>query len=389
MDIAKLLTQDLEEYKALKSESEPIVDKIRLVEDSGTLNGQPVTMWMSPKCELGYNPAFVKNLTDTERKAVIDHEIRHYMNGHFLRFRQLEKIKGKINPIIANIGMDLEINSDIKGLPITGVFPSTFGFKPNLAFEEYIELLLRLPKFNIDGKILGNDMKFSAAETEAILDEIIQEEILEEVAERKAIDRWTGGGIGKTKIKTAPPINIFNYVKALVARMTDQPIQGFDHTNYSRFRRALPKIPRFQTNSYRPEVKVAFVVDTSGSRSNSMINLSLSRIFYTLQSLDECSIVGDLYFVDAAVCKTVRLNTSRDIPKEFKGRGGTRMDIVFPELDKQRYRYDLVIFITDALLAGDDLKTIPPKYKQKVVMGVDANYYKDTQKQFKFPIFCL
>jgi predicted metal-dependent peptidase len=385
MSLEMDLLNDLEEIRKTHREWEPIIDRVRLVLDEK----KDVTMWMDHSVRMGYNPAWVRKLSSSERRAVVLHEISHYSYGHFIRIRQFSKVYGRVQKDIFNVAADLEINSDIKGLPPDGCFPQSFNYPPKLSMEEYY---IRLCKGGVKveglGKSLTNDIIFGDDENELITGELIQEEVLMEVEEAsKKAGKTTFFGKGLTKIKVVPPINIYQYIKVLYARMQDSPQFGFDHTNYGRFKRSIiPDIVKFRQNDYNPQIKLAFVVDTSGSRSNGMINEGLSRIYHTLKSLGENKTISDLYTVDAEVKQSTRLNSENDIPKEFHGRGGTRMDAVF---EKMKEKYDLVVFMTDGQLNNEDLSDIPSIYKKKVVLGIDKQYFKDYQNIHKFPLFIL
>jgi len=384
MNIEQKILNDLDDLRKELREAEPLIDRIKLIQD----DGPEVTMWMSPRCHMGYNPKWVNNLTDKERRGVVKHELFHYINGHFLRARQLRRVYGHLTKVRSNVAMDLEINCEIEGLPVDGCFVQNFGFPPKLTFEKYYELLEGQNPANYKDKVLIDDVIYSDDENEADIEESIMEEVLMEVEESaKLVGRSRGWGSGKVKIKkNVKPINIHNYLKVLFNRLSETPTFGFDHTIYSRFKRSnIPDILKFKERDFVPVMKIAFGVDTSSSRSDGQVNTSMSKIFHTLKNLGEGNTISDLYEIDSGVSKVTRLNHAHDIPKEFHGRGGTRMDVIYKQFKKNSY--DLVIILTDAYLNPDDLQDIPPKYAKKTVVGIDRQSFKDHGHKFNVPVF--
>lgn len=60
--------------------------------------------------QLQYNPDFVKRLTETQLAAILEHEVLHLLNEHFLRQRGREDERW-------NVACDMAINQYIDGLP--------------------------------------------------------------------------------------------------------------------------------------------------------------------------------------------------------------------------------------------------------------------------------
>ena len=105
-----------------------------------------VTVTKDGQFELVYNPDFMGKLEDGHKLGVLKHEFYHLIFEHvtgtrFAHFRDLSGPERKLH----NIGMDLAINSHLKGelpeqccMPGVGPFAEYESF---LSAEQYIALL--------------------------------------------------------------------------------------------------------------------------------------------------------------------------------------------------------------------------------------------------------
>ncbi|MEI7591404.1 MAG: hypothetical protein WCJ49_08885, partial [Deltaproteobacteria bacterium] len=99
------------------------------------------TIAVDKHLRLYYNPLILEHGME-ELKAVLIHEMKHVMNGHFMRF-------GARDQFISNVAGDMAINCEIRDeglkLPDYCVFPDKkpYAFPKNLTMEEYYDLLLQ------------------------------------------------------------------------------------------------------------------------------------------------------------------------------------------------------------------------------------------------------
>lgn len=104
------------------------------------------TCFVTPGLVFGYNPHFIKILSDSQGAFAVLHETFHP------RLEFFERVAGKPDEYrqIANIAHDLVINVMLRDggfEPTPGaLFPKTFGFPEGLTMEEYIELLMKNKK---------------------------------------------------------------------------------------------------------------------------------------------------------------------------------------------------------------------------------------------------
>lgn len=85
-----------------------------------------------------------------EQEALLEHLLKHLLHMHPLRRRER-------NSHDWDVACDLAINTDIVGLPAGALYPATYNMPPNLAAEEYYDLIV--PPFdlgNADGSGAGS-----------------------------------------------------------------------------------------------------------------------------------------------------------------------------------------------------------------------------------------
>jgi len=99
---------------------------------------------------LSINPPLFEQYTTLERRALLEHLVKHILHLHPLRR------KGR-NRHDWDVACDLAINPGIAGLPDDAVRPEQFGLEPGLAAEEYYALLTPLfDTGNLDGGGYGD-----------------------------------------------------------------------------------------------------------------------------------------------------------------------------------------------------------------------------------------
>ena len=99
---------------------------------------------------LTINPALFAQHTPGERRALLEHLVKHLLHLHPLRR------KGR-NRHDWDAACDLAINPGIEGLPADALRPEQFGLEPELAAEEYYDLLARrFDTGNLEGSGYGD-----------------------------------------------------------------------------------------------------------------------------------------------------------------------------------------------------------------------------------------
>ena len=384
----------------------PIIDKVRLVQD----DREDTTMWVNPHLEMGFGEKWCKKLKSSELKAVVLHELRHIEYGHFVREESIRRVYGKGYTHYAhNVAMDLEINSKIPGLPECGHFPKNYDYPENLTYEEYFQKIIRDPKFkdrytyliSSGGKMNANDLDLehirnsgkvrndsSSNDTLSIEDENFLNDLEKEVTEAKeSRGSGKGGSTGKLKIKPSQPIDILNYVRTRCATVKNEKTFGYDMVDYNSFKiTAISDVIDFKTFNEVVPITLSFVIDVSGSRTDKQINESISKIWSTLESVDDITFIIDIFFADDGVTQINHVLRREDIPKTFKGRGGTWLSKAYEEF---KIEYDLIVIMTDGFCDYSDINNLEKKFYNKTIVGIDKESYLTTHMHFMLPTFVL
>ena len=94
--------------------------------------------------------ALFEQFSSGEQEALLEHLLKHLLHLHPLRRRER-------NSHDWDVACDLAINTDIIGLPPGALYPANYSMLPNLAAEEYYDLIV--PPFdlgNVDGSGAGS-----------------------------------------------------------------------------------------------------------------------------------------------------------------------------------------------------------------------------------------
>lgn len=110
------------------------------------------------KLLLMYNEKWLLSKPLKEIQAVLIHEVLHIFFRHLIRFK--DEFSSKKTATMINWACDIAINQfiDNKWKDPAPLMPDTFGFPPNLAADEYYELLKeKMKKEEGEGKGEGNE----------------------------------------------------------------------------------------------------------------------------------------------------------------------------------------------------------------------------------------
>lgn len=150
-----------------------------------------------------------------------------------------------------------------------------------------------------------------------------------------------------------------NYV---ASRISAKPVRGMQRVSKvlaamqhhlkrsptQRMREIAKRMAIVPGTSYDRQYRIFFVVDTSGSMSDSDINLALSELYYLQKS--GADIIIRVFYVDAEVAKEYELEVDGNIDPQILGRGGTDFDTALrhiAKLGEDGDRCDLVVYATD------------------------------------------
>lgn len=273
--------------------------------------------------QLVYNPFFLDQLNDDQLMAVLEHEVLHCLNEHFLRRRGRE-------PDRWNISCDMAINQYIEGLP-EGCIELIDGLEPHREAEYYYqqeevkEMTQKMGQFAQDGKPIGDhtgwDELDGDMETETIVREMVKQ-AQEEAARsgRGTMPSWMEEMIKRLFDK---PIRWQNMLRRCISEeISPEPEETFRKPHRRRINdlKMGDLISReiYPGHKRRPSGKLFVAFDTSGSISSDDLSEFLNEIAHLYRggyrdiTLIHC---------DAVVNKTEKYNGKNEIV--VHGRGGT------------------------------------------------------------------
>ncbi len=354
------------------------------------------TIRVDKHLRLYFNPKILQH-TQEEIKGIFVHELKHVMNGHFLRF-------GARDPWQANEAGDLAINCEIRDeglkLPSYAIYPDLpeYKFPVNLTMEEYYDLLTKKKKEDEkDGKGKGksNEGKKAAAgrcgsaggATEDFevgdvdekgnkvdkIDEYTREAIINKVAqdiiehsrnignipgnlERWAKDRMKEKVNWRHELRTQIS-NCVNYTNGLV---------DFTRSKVNRRQSAFGKIliPAF----HAPVPHIGIIIDTSGSMGNDDLAQTLAETAAVLKTFRTTITVMSY---DTQLSNMQKVFNAGSIA--LKGGGGTAMDRAVEEAAQIKPRFDFIILLTD----GETAWPSKPIERPKVITALVRKPYSE------------
>jgi predicted metal-dependent peptidase len=349
---------------------------------------------------MGYDPDFIKKLTDEEVAGLIVHE-----GNHVLR-KSYERTQATWEHDLANIAADIPINDDeVKAgfaLPEGGCFASTYGLPEGKTMEWYYEALEAMrkkdkipddapggsngqtgPGAGQCGGVGGNSPN---QELEDQLDQQygrgaadVSGKQKQQAAEIKRHAAGAGRGFGMGNLlqelealdgPAKIPWNrtLGHVLKKAMTRLA----QGA--TDYSMSRPSNRMFAR-DDGIIRPglvayEPGILLVQDTSGSMADEQIGASWRECIGVVKALRLPSV---LYMeADADVTNPPRRVSVRDLHKmQVTGRGGTDFRPAIEHAVKMKPRPDVIVYFTD----GDGLAPATPPKGIEVVWCVLPSCY--------------
>jgi predicted metal-dependent peptidase len=281
--------------------------------DIPTMGVAPCSKTAQNSIMLLYNPGFVKGLRNTELTAVLEHEVLHVLNEHFLRLQGRE-------PQRFNIACDMSINQLIDGLPKMALFPpDTLEKKRESEYyynSEEVKNMAAQQQWQQMKGLVGDHDKWkeiaagNAAEIESAIKDLVSKAYEEaEAKQRGSTPAWIKEMIDRL-------INRPVRWNQMIRRYISTELSADKATTYTRPHRRREE-DFYPGHKREPHTKVFVGVDTSGSMSAEMLGEVLNELCFLHRQY------GDVHLVhfDAEIEKVEKFNGKNKI--EFHGRGGT------------------------------------------------------------------
>lgn len=321
-----------------------------------------------------FGTGFLDDLSDSELDFIMMHEIMHIVLSHCFRFG---KTKTKSDNELFNIACDIVVNSTIlksNNMNLSTITLNSYGEAMHLApnnkegylytAEEVYEMLLKA-KQNLQNSGKQESLDDHSKWTESN-DQTKKEQAgiwLERViAAVEAIENQKE--IGGTSNVPSCVERIYKDFKNpqidWVAVLSEFIQENICDYSFSPPDKRLQDCPFFLPDFNGTEIEVSnilFMVDTSGSMSDDMINLAYSEIKGAIDQFDE-KLQGWLGFFDHEIYDPIPFADTKDLLKiKGKGGGGTNFDIIFKYVNEnmQDNLPQSIIILTDGYC------TFPPE----------------------------
>lgn len=310
---------------------------------------------------LYYNPTNLRRFNNIQRRAVMEHEIRHITNGHLYFLNRLSKK----NRMLANIAMDMAINCTIEGLPIIACNHRDYGFPEKLSCEVYYDLLLEYHLKMFNENLCDNKFKLDPDKTkEEQLNDMIREIfkskglesiddheemesdisntlignlISEAMSKAQAIGKLKGNVIDELSWMESKRINWKKRLRGIIDHGTI-PSEDFKVSKNKTSRRygTTPGITKELINA-----SICCIIDTSGSMSDRDLSLFLGEIKRVQHLTDSVNMV----LFDVGISSEFKYKFEKTIV--ITGRGGTVIDSPMVQVLNEKYKKQFKIVFTD------------------------------------------
>jgi predicted metal-dependent peptidase len=357
----------------------PAIVRVRFRHDSINIH----TMGVNCNLVISYNESFADKLTNQELKAVVLHEILHYMNGHHVRYMN-NPLRDILPHSIHNIAMDIEINEFIPELPKSGFKASDFGFPERKSYEEYLGMINRNmpPKLRQllespaqSGYMPIDDLKMDGYNE--IYQEILHELIME--CEEAEIGNETDSEniIRKVRKRKYPWEQVFqNIVTTKVTEIT----AGYRYRTFIKPNRRYAHFSNIifpQWVDYKTKISLAIIMDISGSMGE-----NVNKMYGVMKSMvDILDLQIDITVLEVNV-SVENIKHGFDLRAESiksKDGGGTDMSAGLYHIQDKKMYPDLIIVMTDS----DTPWPNPPILADKTVVLTDNPHIYDGP----YPVF--
>jgi predicted metal-dependent peptidase len=318
---------------------------------------------------LYYNRTWLATHTVEENASLLIHEVSHLVRDHEAR----RKAVGGANPRRWNTAGDCEINDDLQaeGLPLPGdpPLPAKYGLASGDSAEHYYAGLTarsRPERHTAGGDQQSTDDCGSGAHGERrfweqpldnesdgmpgvdrIKAELVRREVARLIDEKSPYDgdvplswrRWA-------RATLAPKVDYLATIRHVVRRALRDATVGRSDRTYRRPHRRQACYGEFLMPSfYQPRPRPGFLIDTSGSMSDSQLTRAVSELAGLTRQLGYGADVV-VACCDAAVHETRRAFTGSRI--ELVGGGGTDLRVGLRAfVERSVGAIDLLVVVSD------------------------------------------
>ena len=315
--------------------------------------------------QLLINTDFWNSLEPRQHMGLLKHELLHIAFNHLTSFSHLMKV----NPEIANIAMDIEINQyiDKEMLPPNPQLPEAYP-ELNLdlkqgTFYYYEKLLEEQEKNNAIIQALvqamqngdtectlpnGNTVQLPKHDWKELeeLDESTKKlvenqtkHILNQVAEQVEKSRSTVPGEMKDLLKKLNHLEPAKFDwKGYIRRFHGKSIKIYTKKSRRKFNKRLPDFPGLKIKQQK---HILLGIDTSGSVSKNELKEFLNEIYHMAKTGCEVTIAQ----CDTAISHIGTFNPKEDL--EIHGRGGTDFQPVIDYYNEHQNKYSCLMYLTD------------------------------------------
>lgn len=292
---------------------------------------------------------------------VLKHQIYHIIFNH-LSIELTDKKRYKI-------ACELSVNSyiDRSKLLDRGIFPQDYGFQKCLGVHEYYRLL--------QGKQYGyssldNHQHWQIYKEDGLSQQMLKDLIRKSVKICEQSGRWgqISGQIKEKLLISEQRIKIpwKQYLRNFLCSGIKDQID-YSMKRYSKRFGTRPGIKKSQG------LRLAIGIDVSGSIDLQKLNKFFNQVKYLLKEQDDCVI----YQVDTEIRRSYKF---REWDGEVIGRGGTDLQVLLKEVEKEHY--DALIFFTDMCTS-----VIKKRYNVPCLWVIDNKYINKEELPYKYGIF--
>jgi len=340
----------------------PAVTRLRFRKD----NENTPTMSINCSLVIYYNEEFVKNLNHEELRAVVLHEILHYINGHHARYMN-NSLRKTLPFDIHNIAMDIEVNEFIKDLPKDSYRAKDFDFPERKSYEEYLLLIDKINKEDIKDKGImpADDLNLNGYSNE-------YHDILKELIEEcRRSERSMGAEYAVSDTIRRIPKRKYRWEQVfqnILAAKTTEVTAGYRYRTFEKANRRYVHTPDIILPVFidrKIKISLAIVMDISGSMGD-----LTDKMYGIMKSMvDILDLVIDITILEVSmgVENIIRgFDLQRETVESMAG-GGTDMGAGLNYIYDTNLNPDLIVVMTDSYTPWPD----PPILADKTVVLTD------------------
>lgn len=305
------------------------------------------TMAADKSWRIYYDPAFVATLNVRQIAGVLYHELSHLLREH------ADRRPDGTDHMVWNVAADAEINDDIAAeadiqLPASAVYPKTIGAPDGRLAEEYVDYVKQHATPDCGSGAHGVQQGYEDDEapglspTEA---SAVRRQTAEAVEQHQrnagrvpaGLARWAGELLN-------PVVDWRRELKATMRAMVahKRGCNDYSYSTPSRRQAVSPNI--ILPAMVRPDVRVAIIIDTSGSVSEGELGRAVSETLSIMRTLNTAVY---LITADADVHFAGRVQSLGAIRKSLLGGGGTDMRVAIERAERIRPQVNAVVIFTD------------------------------------------